>query len=41
MISLVGIGNAATAIVEKFKEIPQYQIYVLNDKVGEKHFPCL
>jgi len=33
MISLVGIGNAASAIVEKFKDIPQYQIYILNDKV--------
>ena len=33
MISIVGLGNAASAIVEKFKEIPQYQIYVLNDKV--------
>jgi hypothetical protein len=33
MISIVGLGNGASAIVEKFKDIPQYQIYVLNDKV--------
>jgi len=33
MISIVGLGNAATAIVEKFKDIPQYSVYVMNDKV--------
>ena len=34
MISIVGLGNAATAIVEKFKEVPQYSVYVMNDKVA-------
>ena len=34
MISIVGLGNAATAIVEKFKEVPQYSVYVMNDNVA-------
>ena len=33
MISLVGIGNGASAIVQKFEEIPQYQTYALNSSV--------
>jgi len=33
MISIVGIGNGASAIAEKFKGTPQYNVYVLNDKV--------
>ena len=33
MISLVGIGNGASAIVQKFEEIPQYQTYTLNSSV--------
>jgi len=33
VISIVGLGNAATAIVEKFKEVPQYSVYVMNDKI--------
>jgi len=33
MISIVGIGNGASAIAEKFSQFPQYNVYVLNDKV--------
>jgi hypothetical protein len=33
MISIVGIGNGASAIAEKFSQFPQYSIYMLNDKV--------
>ena len=33
MISIIGIGNAASAIVEKFKEIPQYDTYLMNSSV--------
>jgi len=34
MISVVGIGNAASAIAEKFSEIDNYEVYLLNDKVA-------
>lgn len=33
MISVIGLGNAASAIVEKFKDVPQYSVYAMNDKV--------
>ena len=33
MISIIGIGNAASAIAQKFKSIPQYDVYELNSKV--------
>tara|TARA_Y100000034_G_scaffold88275_1_gene105963 strand:+ start:2592 stop:3458 length:867 start_codon:yes stop_codon:yes gene_type:complete len=33
MISIVGIGNGASAIAQKFNDFPQYNVYVLNDKV--------
>ena len=33
MISVVGIGNAASSIASKFDGIPQYDVYLLNDKV--------
>jgi len=33
MISVVGIGNAGSAIVEKFKNTPQYQVYTLSNKI--------
>lgn len=33
MMSVVGIGNGASAIAMKFKEHAQYSIYCLNDKV--------
>ena len=33
MISIVGIGNGASAIAEQFSQFPQYNVYVLNDKV--------
>ena len=33
MISIVGIGNGASAIADKFAQFPQYNIYTLNDKV--------
>ena len=33
MISIVGIGNAASSIASKFDGIPQYDVYLLNDKI--------
>ena len=33
MISIVGIGNAASSIAKKFSDMPQYDVYLLNDKV--------
>tara|TARA_R100000697_G_scaffold81241_1_gene93273 strand:- start:868 stop:1734 length:867 start_codon:yes stop_codon:yes gene_type:complete len=36
MISIVGIGNAASAIAEKFSSIPQYDVYMLNSKVKKR-----
>jgi len=35
MISVIGIGNAASAIVAKFSEIKNYAVYQLNDKIEE------
>lgn len=36
MISIVGIGNAASAIADKFSSIPQYDVYILNSKVKKR-----
>jgi hypothetical protein len=36
MMSIVGIGNGASAIAEKFADISQYDVYVMNDKVKRK-----
>ena len=33
MISIVGLGNAASAIAELFSEIKQYKVYKLNSKI--------
>tara|TARA_B100000029_G_C17466121_1_gene920337 strand:- start:16 stop:855 length:840 start_codon:yes stop_codon:yes gene_type:complete len=33
MISIVGLGNAASRIAEKFKQTKNYNVYVLNDEV--------
>ena len=33
MISVIGIGNAASAIAEKFSDIKNYEVYQLNNKV--------
>ena len=33
MISIIGIGNAASSVVSKFTEIPQYDVYTLNSQV--------
>ena len=33
MISIVGLGNAASKIAEKFKQTKNYNVYVLNDSV--------
>ena len=33
MISIVGLGNAASAIVQYFSDIKQYDVYSLNSKV--------
>ena len=41
MISIIGIGNAASAIASKFSSIPQYDVYLLNDKIkktGDRNF---
>jgi len=34
MISIIGIGNGASAIAEKFTNIDNYEVYLLNDKVS-------
>lgn len=34
MISIIGLGNAASAIAENFKEVPSYNVYTLNDQVS-------
>ena len=34
MISIVGIGNAASKIADKFKQTKNYNVYVLNSKVS-------
>ena len=34
MISVVGLGNAASRIAEKFKDSHNYNVYVMNDKVA-------
>ncbi|MAG25205.1 hypothetical protein CMI47_06460 [Candidatus Pacearchaeota archaeon] len=34
MISIVGLGNAASAIAANFKSVTNYNVFVLNDKVG-------
>ena len=33
MISIIGIGNGASAIATKFSDITQYDVYVLNDTI--------
>ena len=33
MISVIGIGNVGSAIVEKFQDINNYEVYALNNKV--------
>jgi hypothetical protein len=35
MISIVGIGNGASAIASKFEEYTQYNVYKLNDKIAK------
>jgi hypothetical protein len=39
MISVIGIGNGASAIAQKFSGTPQYEVYTLNNKVlkNSKH----
>lgn len=34
MISIIGIGNGASAIATKFSFIDNYQVYCLNDSIG-------
>jgi len=36
MISIVGLGTAASKIAEKFKSTKNYNVYILNDKVERK-----
>ena len=33
MISIIGLGNAASAIADLFSEIQQYKVFKLNSKV--------
>jgi len=33
MISIIGIGNGASAIAHKFTAVPQYNVYLLNNKI--------
>ena len=35
MISVIGIGNGASAIATKFADIPQYDVYLLNNSIEE------
>lgn len=35
MISIVGIGNTASSIAEKFQSVPQYNVYCLNSNVDK------
>ena len=39
MISVIGIGNGASAIAEKFSDISQYDVYLMNDSIvrNSKH----
>jgi hypothetical protein len=34
MISIVGLGNAASAIAEKFSDTSNYNVYLMNDKIS-------
>ena len=34
MISIVGLGNAASAIAQKFSDVSNYSVYQLNNKVS-------
>ena len=34
MISVVGLGNAASATAEKFSDISNYNVYLMNDKIS-------
>ena len=36
MISIIGIGNGASAIAEKFGEISQYDVYLMNDTIKRR-----
>ena len=33
MISVIGLGNAGSAVAEKFSGLPQYNVYSINNKV--------
>jgi|ETNvirnome_2_300_1030623.scaffolds.fasta_scaffold00329_1 hypothetical protein len=33
MISIIGLGNGASAIAAKFSSIPQYNVYLMNNKI--------
>ena len=33
MISVIGIGNGASAIAQKFSGMPQYEVYTLNNQI--------
>ena len=33
MISIVGLGNAASKIAEKFSSLPQYNVFLMNDNI--------
>ncbi len=33
MISIIGVGNGGSAIAEKFSAVPQYNVYLMNNKI--------
>tara|TARA_Y100000310_G_scaffold57653_1_gene52885 strand:+ start:1763 stop:2629 length:867 start_codon:yes stop_codon:yes gene_type:complete len=33
MISIIGLGNGGSSIAEKFSPIPQYNVYLMNNKI--------
>ncbi len=33
MISVIGLGNAGSAVAEKFSGLSQYNVYTINNKV--------
>ena len=34
MISVIGLGNAGSAVAEKFSGLSQYNVYTINNKVN-------
>ena len=36
MISVIGLGNAASAIVDLFSDVKQYKVFKLNSSIEKK-----